>query len=609
MPATLIDNRATMPCGPERRWLVTTPSSKVDNRSKERLLAPWCVRDPDELIEALATSGNEKDIVEYHWDDRAKFAMDYEYLEQLHGRLLGALSTALNELHGVKHSMRYWRILLDPWLAVHVGVQFDRWEQLRKALADGEAFAAMDAPLISAPFSYSQYLEWTMSDDWNAALMARMLRFQFAGQVAMRTAPNLLSAERTKPRAATPGLIQRGLSFLDRCLEPLSRRNPVALIDTYFGLPALVRLSLKLRCVPRLYRREFADVKIDVNVPAIDRSCWRIPFEAASSFERYLAASLSGDVPAAAVEHYASLVKGARALRFQPDVIVTAGAHWTNIAAKVWMAECVAKGSCLLIHNHGGSLPAKREFFGFEDAIADRRGTWFRAHHAKHVQLPPSKLVSLRHRGCMPLDDSARLCLVVGNEYPRWTIRAHFAPMAHQCLRSYKQVLQLAQLLRGEVRASLRIRPAPDLGWGLRDCFRRHLGEESIMVGGALLDAFSQARLIICTYPETTFCEAIATGRPTILLYTEEVFERHPVAANLLAQLRAARMVFVDHESAAAHVSRVWENPRLWWESAATVAARSAFIGAAMTINGDWIVSWVREIQRLSETSNARASL
>ena len=73
------------------------------------------------------------EVIPYHWDDRNKLYSDYQYLNIIYENMLKALTNQLNEIHSVDHSLRYWRILIGPWLAYFIQMVFDRWSMLNSA--------------------------------------------------------------------------------------------------------------------------------------------------------------------------------------------------------------------------------------------------------------------------------------------------------------------------------------------------------------------------------------------------------------------------------------------------------------------------------------------
>ena len=75
-------------------------------------------------------------VATYHWDDRLKLHQDYLHLQVLYEELLGELAAQLNVLHRVDYSLRYWRIIVGPWLGYFIQMLFDRWSMLHQVLRD-----------------------------------------------------------------------------------------------------------------------------------------------------------------------------------------------------------------------------------------------------------------------------------------------------------------------------------------------------------------------------------------------------------------------------------------------------------------------------------------
>ena len=92
-------------------------------------MGEWC-RLPDER---QLWAGLDADVMLYHWDDRDKFRSDYAYLKSSYEVALVNLAGVLNAHHDTRHGLRYWRILLGPWLYLFIHVLFDRWTMAEKS--------------------------------------------------------------------------------------------------------------------------------------------------------------------------------------------------------------------------------------------------------------------------------------------------------------------------------------------------------------------------------------------------------------------------------------------------------------------------------------------
>ena len=595
----------------QRRLLATTALEETWGSDEELVfLGEWCKR-----YERRHVWGERKhEVVPFHWDDREKLRRDYFYLETLHRAVLERIASALNSFHGVAHDLRYWQLLLDPWLLAYLSVSFDRWECVRVAF---EAHGALDVCWVEddhqmrPSFSYTEFVALAETDEWNQGFYQRLISHQFADRC--RAVPSVPAAPRA-PIGALPSTRRRRRMFggaayvLDRLIGAFRSRYDVAFVGSGFGVASLVRLNAALGQVPRYFLAQFGTAVGESDFPedaarALDRSVLQVDVPGRTPFEEFVRRWITRDLPRSVVEQYGELNKRAKSLGVTAEVIVTAGSHWNNILAKFWFAEQVRDGARLVISEHGGSLPPFRELFGFEESIADVKATWFRPYHATHRQLPAAKLIGQprRKRSRNRSGVAAGYCAVIGNECPRWVHRAHFYPMAHQWSLSFGMVLDFHSQLETPVAAHVRVKPyTSDQGWNTRARFEDALGSAKVLADRTLREVISEARVVVCTYPETTFAESMASGVPTVLMYPPRYYELNDVALPLVAKLRAAKILFHDATGAAAHVSEIWKGPERWWESKLVREAREEFDRQALDLDDNWCNRWTELLRGLA---------
>ena len=620
---------------PQRKLLVTTALEESWGSDESLLfLGEWCKRYDRRHV----WTARRHETVRFHWDDRKKLRRDYDYLKSLHETLLNSLASSLNSLHGVERSVRYWQLLIDPWLMSFVSVVYDRWECLRVAFQKhGELTTIVsdegDAKFVP-PFSYGEYaVNMPYTDEWNYRLYRRIIEAQYAGTCEVQRKSGSWkkagslgeSAQVGSPwrgarwvatsawaasfaSAARRGLRRRIASKIDQLVGLCGVGTDIVFVESYFGVGSLIRLNFALGQLPRWFLREFDGGEASVGAPSSDRGSpnrteLRLKFQPSSAFETFLVSAIVNDAPVSFVEAYTTLRDWARSRSIRTKVIVTANAHWSHAHVKAWMAEQVESGAKLVILEHGGSVPDYREIFEWEEDVSDVKGTWFLPYHVKHVQLPPSKLVKAFGKGFgsrVRGHSKAPHCVLIGNEEPRYVHRTHFRPMAAQCLTSFDLVGRFHQALDQEVSRAFRVRPQVDFGWNTRQRYLDMLGSKHVLqTVGPLSRSLSSSRVIVCTYPETTFSEAMVTGVPTILIYPDHLYERHPIAVPLLDLLRSVKVVFHDPTSAAEHVNLIWRDPDRWWDSDQVRYAKDEFRRQALRFDGDWLTQWTSFIQGL----------
>ena len=119
------------------------------------------------------------------------------------------------------------------------------------------------------------------------------------------------------------------------------------------------------------------------------------------------------------------------------------------------------------------------------------------------------------------------------------------------------------------------------------------LGKDKISKHATLREAFSNSKMIVCTYPQTTFSEAMHSGIPTILLYSEKYWPLPPQFDDLIEQLKLNKIIFTDPHEAAEHINTVWDHPDQWWQDPSTQKAVNYFFEMTGRVNDDWVDEWV----------------
>ena len=150
--------------------------------------------------------------------------------------------------------------------------------------------------------------------------------------------------------------------------------------------------------------------------------------------------------------------------------------------------------------------------------------------------------------------------------------------------------------LSPEVKASLSIRARSNgPGWfQSKNRFENDVGiHTSSPSSRTLRDAFARSRLIVCTYPQTTFSEAMHSGIPTVLLYPEKLWQLDNAFGDLVRELRKSRVVFSDPIKAADHVNEIWKDADEWWARADTARVREMFFDLCGRVRSDWLNEWV----------------
>ena len=156
--------------------IVTTAIEETWGANEELIfLGEWCKR----YQAKERWSSRKYETVNFHWQDRKKLNRDHTYLEELYQSMLQSISLDLNKFHNVNYPIRYWRIVIGPWLLSYISIIWDRWEAV-------QALSKMDSSFATYIFQdihidpcgdFSDSISLYQSDLWNHTVFRDILIF------------------------------------------------------------------------------------------------------------------------------------------------------------------------------------------------------------------------------------------------------------------------------------------------------------------------------------------------------------------------------------------------------------------------------------------------
>jgi len=555
------------------RLLVTTALEETWDKNRDMLfLGEWCrVYERHEMWSKI-----DMNVLSNHWNDRGKLKKDHDDLKELYERTLTALTDKLNQIHQIQKSTRYWRIIIGPWLISYLPCLFDRWEALRIAFSKHETFETFEENMANQniPYDYNEYMEIIRADGWNYLTFLRIIRFQYDRKVKILTKGSEIQDKKPRGRFNRPqkqSYLYRAAIVVDYLLSSIFKsKTNIVFYRSYFRLSKLIRINLLLRQMPSFFYSYFDRVQPG-NVDLKQRTD-EIFISAKTDFERFVSLSLLKDMPMAYLECYKDISLNVNQLGLRPQAIVTATGHFVDEHFKVWCAEKVENGIKLIVTDHGGALPPLFDLLNHDDDIADHRITWFKPIHHKQIQLSPSKLIGFN------IKSSRKYCSLIGLEQPRYTDRACAYPIAEQTLNCLEDALTFCRRLNVDVFTQLKVKASPNRGWNTKKRYEDRLGKDKIYTSESYYGVLKKSKLIVCTYADTTFSEAMVSGIPTILLIKTEFYEKMPQAHDLIQLLKEVNIMFEDPIKAADHVNSIWDMATDWWFEPRVIRVRDIFL-------------------------------
>jgi putative transferase (TIGR04331 family) len=521
--------------------------------------------------------------VSYHWDDRGKLSRDYSYLQDLYEILLQDLSGQLNEIHNVNHSVRYWRILIGPWLGYFIQMLFDRWSMLNKAVKeyDIDACQVLNRNVKSiVPNDMTDFVRLFDNDDWNEAIYGQLLSGHLKHNMVV-TSVNTKSACQSSVSMEIEPLSEKLKRFFKifttKISGVLTRENDYFFISSYFSLSTLFALQFRLRQFPSFW----SAIQMDYCNVDLRRRQWQLTTpESLDDFPIIVRKLIPKHIPIAYLEGYKELIEFTEKLPWprKPKAIFTSNSYSKYDIFKAWAAKKTETGSVLVIGQHGGHFGMTP--WGFDEwhqiSIANNflSWGWEDSKRSKIIPIGNNRIVK-RQAKCNPNGGA----LLVGLIMSRYSNSLYSAPISSQWLSYFEDQCDFINFLPIELQSQVKVRLASyDYGWDQELRWRERFSNVILDPGNQpIKNIIGQSRLYISTYNATTYLESLFLNVPTIIFWNPDHWELNKETESYFQLLMDVGIFHRTPYGAAQKVIEVWDNVDAWWMSKNTQSARLFF--------------------------------
>jgi putative transferase (TIGR04331 family) len=111
--------------------------------------------------------------------------------------------------------------------------------------------------------------------------------------------------------------------------------------------------------------------------------------------------------------------------------------------------------------------------------------------------------------------------------------------------------------------------------------------------------SLENCRLYVCDHLSTTFAEALAANKPTVLFCNPQTNKLRPEAQPYFDLLRGCGILCDTPEAAASIVASVYDDVETWWGTPERQAAVRLFCARFARTSPDAISLWSNELLRM----------
>jgi putative transferase (TIGR04331 family) len=552
-------------------FLVTTAIKKTWNSNDPILfLGEWCKK--ENTASDLDTLKYK--IVQYIWDDRSLFYNHYLQIDKEYEILLEMISFKLNSLHNTTHTNRYWRIVIGPWLLFLMQMIYERLAQLNTAIDNFSITGTIILKQSDYDFVPSNCIEFyndVLTDEWNHFIYSYLIKkttnikysevedFKKTNSfITKNTFLNKLSEFYKSVFFKNSKFLINGLglSFYEKFRLWLNYgylpfnppgeyfstskvnyeiRNKLIFNRSNINQYQQIVLDLVPKLIPKCYLEDFTDIKSSVNYGFPQRNL---------------------------------------------NVIITPNIYYHD-KFKIWIAEMISKNVKLVLAQHGGGYGiakfATNEIH--EIKIADYFLTWGWSIKSNRNVIPSYMFKSnpfLSLKNFLFKKNKSALLLLAGIQ--RYSYKLTSEPLSSQWIYYLNDQFDFISKFRNKVSYDLIIKSySTDYGWGLKKQLNDLYPEIKIIDKFSLFSS-NKYKIIISTYNGTSLLETLSCNFPTIIFWDPNYLELRDEAIPFFNLLKDSKIFHESAESAVNHLSNIWKNIEIWWESDKVQIARKHFI-------------------------------
>ena len=538
-------------------------------------LGSWCIEDPDSQRVQMLPSP---------WNDRSKVARAYQYLGETYEHNLALLAGFLNAVHQKNENVRYWRILIGPWLNYFLHVAYDRYIHLQAAFQMDPKLETivLNPRSYKTPFDTLDFINRLLGDFYNLQLFSQIL-------AAMGCAfPSKSYSEPLKKHFVPIGVIkyreaeESNLSHVPQvgfCEMDFSKEDIRAILaESAMEIPAdLIKV----------------EEKEDKNLRAAIKTIFR-----GDEFSSIFGELVSLNFPILYLEGYSHALKILKeTIRKYPEVLISSTGWRFHEPMKFLAGEIQKGGGELFTVQHGGGYGMYRfhSLEHHESLIGDHFFVWGWAKPNTNLHNLPSPRLSMQMDSHSKkwLPTELKILYVPAGQ-PCYPVGFHSSPLGSQWEDYFEFQKSFFTRLPEYLRKRIEYRLTPfEYGQYQHKRLQKYFPDLLVDSSRPIYEAYHSADLVVIDYfGATAFLEAMTMNIPVIQFYDSRLWEAKLELESDLVMLRKAGILYHSPEDAARKTVEVIQNPKEWWGRQEVQKVRRDFIQQHALVSHDWAAQW-----------------
>ena len=535
----------------------------------------------------LLNNTNKKNILINHpWDNHKNYFRDSHKIKKIYTHILEKISQILNNHHKIKKDLRYWKILIGPWLHSFIVAHYEKNLSIDLLLKSKKKMIipVVDLTLESQiPDNFFTFFSKHIYDpSWNDFLFTTIISKKNLSKnfiLKKKISTDKKNSKKKNGINSLNNLVKFLINFVSFIFLFRIRNQSLAFFNTYLSFRNKLFLIFRNLSLPIHLDKKSTYIYPDISL----RKSLIKAIDSKNDFYNNILKLSVLNMPTDLLENFSNVGKKIfkSNVALNPKVIFTANGIYGSSFEARYIAECTSKGTRLILAQHGGRYENIKNFFhiDYEVDISDYFISWGRKKNNSKIKnlgiIKPLKFLNKdndkRQKILFLMMAKGRFYRTIDSEI---NIKKLYNYYDNICPNFYS-------LLKQSLKERLIFRSSINNYWNEKEILMKRCKFSEIDFDRQKSDLFSAAeksRVVVCSYFSTTFMELMSANIPVTLFtpFSHEGYNSETL--KIFDIMSKCKIYFKSHEDSAKFVNKNWENINEWWFSKKVQKSRKIFL-------------------------------
>ena len=518
--------------------------------------------------------------------------IDYLKVIKLEEKLLPELAEILNRHFNCKKSLRYWNIIVGPWLRTILQLLLNRTHTLIQCFENykisGTTLYSYYNQSLAALDMKSSYNLFD-NEKWNNVLNGKIMQLIIDKNISIE----VLKDKNFKYQLNSFSLNKDNISqnykkrlkrffynFYSKLASKLSKNNDGFIIGTYLPVNLLIKLEIALKQWPQIRIKNDTDLNSINEVPNIKlrkNLTTQLTNKSLDNFENVTRSLLFELFPVCYLEGFEkmNLILSKKLWPKSPKFIFTSNNYNSDEIFKLYTATQVENGKKYFIGQHGNRFFTDKYFsYPVEEKICDNFLTW--GWSKKSKKYLPTFILNTAGRSKI-YNTRGKLLLIQKKRQRRFY--TWDSPKEYDYF--LKNQITFLNKLSERPNQKILIRLGNTIpNKKFRDEFKLINFKTSLKFDPGIkpIKKLVQAsRLVVHSYDSTGLLETLSQNIPTIAFWENELDHLREEVKDDYQRLIDVGIIHLSPLSAAEKINEIWDNIGVWWFQKSVQDAKDKF--------------------------------